>query len=214
MLFQSRISALVLFCLGIAACGLSGAPAQAQEGGIQASSELEEVVVTARRREESLQDTPISIAAFSGETLERQHIDQLNGIAAFTPNLTFDSGATFSGTSSSASVFIRGIGQVDFTLTTEPGVGIYLDGVYLSQTIGSVLDLVDIDHVEVLRGPQGTLFGRNIVGGAINVITTKPRPEPAVFGLVRANSFDGVETRTTLNTPIPGSNEKLLAPPA
>ncbi|MDP6317708.1 MAG: Plug domain-containing protein, partial [Pseudomonadales bacterium] len=114
------------------------------------TSLLEEILVTARRREESLQDTPVSITAFTGETLAQLHIDRLNGIASATPNLIFDSGATFSGANSSASVFIRGIGQVDFTLTTEPGVGIYLDGVYLSQTIGSVLDLVDIERVEVL----------------------------------------------------------------
>jgi iron complex outermembrane receptor protein len=169
---------------------------------MEASSGLEEVVVTARRREESLQDTPISITAFSGEALERQHIDQLSGVAAFTPNLTFDAGATFSGTSSSASVFIRGIGQVDFTLTTEPGVGIYLDGVYLSQTIGSVLDLVDIEHVEVLRGPQGTLYGRNTIGGAINV--TSQKPDDTLHGSfeVTTGRYDRFDLRASVNVPL------------
>ncbi|MBI2969292.1 MAG: TonB-dependent receptor, partial [Gammaproteobacteria bacterium] len=120
----------------------------------QAGAGLEEIVVTARKREESLQDTPISITAFTGEALEQQHIDQLEGIANFTPNLTFDTGTTFSGSNAAAAVYIRGIGQIDFTLTTEPGVGIYLDGVYIATSIGSVLDLVDIERVEVLRGPQ------------------------------------------------------------
>ena len=100
---------------------------------------LEEIVVTARKREESLQDTPISVTAFTGDTLEAQHIDNLDAIASFTPNMEFDSSSTFSGSSGAGSIFIRGIGQVDFTLTTEPGVGVYLDGVYVSTSIGSVL---------------------------------------------------------------------------
>ncbi len=154
MSFLFRISWNFTIAAGIAAIGLIGTSAHAQEAGAAATSFLEEIVVTARRREESLQDTPVSITAFSGEALERQHIDRLNGIASFTPNLTFDNGATFSGANSSASVFIRGIGQVDFTLTTEPGVGIYLDGVYLSQTIGSVLDLVDIEASRCCADPR------------------------------------------------------------
>ena len=166
--------AVVASFVGLAS---AGAQAQQQGAGISGSSGLEEMVVTARRREESLQDTPISITAFSGDMLEQRQITSLSGIGPFTPNLMFDTGATFSGANSSASVFIRGIGQVDFTLTTEPGVGIYLDGVYISQTIGSVLDLVDIERVEVLRGPQGTLFGRNTIGGAINVTSKKPSTE-------------------------------------
>ena len=154
---------LMFICIVVAAgatiLAFASSAAQAQGTTIPSASALEEIVVTARRREESLQDTPISITAFSGDMLEQRQINQLSGIGQFTPNLMFDTGATFSGANSSASVFIRGIGQVDFTLTTEPGVGIYLDGVYISQTIGSVLDLVDIEQVEVLRGPQGTLFG-------------------------------------------------------
>ncbi len=177
--------------------------AHAQEtGSAPDSSLLEEVTVTARRREESLQDTPISITAFTGEALERQQIDRLNGIASSTPNLIFDNGATFSGANSSASVFIRGIGQVDFSLTTEPGVGIYLDGVYLSQTIGSVLDLVDVERVEVLRGPQGTLFGRNTIGGAINVTSRKPDNSTQGDIEVTTGRFSRFDVRGSFNFPI------------
>ena len=192
----------------IAAIGLAAGTAQAQDqdtsggGGATASAQLEEVFVTARRREESLQDTPVSITAFSGEALERQHIDRLSGIGTSTPNLIFDTGATFSGANSSASVFIRGIGQVDFTLTTEPGVGIYLDGVYMSQTIGSVLDLVDIEHVEVLRGPQGTLFGRNTIGGAINVTSRKPDETLHGDAQVTVGDYDRLDFRGTANVPL------------
>ena len=109
--------------------GLASAAAQAQQpgAGISSGGALEEIVVTARRREESLQDTPISITAFTGDALQQRQINFLSELGPFTPNMQFDTGATFSGANTSASVFIRGIGQVDFTLTTEPGVGIYLE---------------------------------------------------------------------------------------
>ena len=202
MSFLLRILANLAIVAWITTIGLAGTSAHAQEANAGTSPLLEEIVVTARRREESLQDTPVSITAFSGEALQRQHIDRLNGIASLTPNLTFDNGATFSGANSSASVFIRGIGQVDFTLTTEPGVGIYLDGVYLSQTIGSVLDLVDIEHVEVLRGPQGTLFGRNTIGGAINVTSRKPDDSTHGDVQVTTGRFNRFDLRGSFNVPI------------
>jgi iron complex outermembrane receptor protein len=198
-----RILTHFTIVLSIAVIGLAAHDAHAQEtDSAPDSALLEEVTVTARRREESLQDTPISITAFTGEALERQQIERLNGIASATPNLIFDSGATFSGANSSASVFIRGIGQVDFSLTTEPGVGIYLDGVYLSQTIGSVLDLVDVERVEVLRGPQGTLFGRNTIGGAINVTSRKPDNSTHGDIEVTTGRFSRFDVRGSINFPI------------
>ncbi|MEX2124195.1 MAG: TonB-dependent receptor [Woeseia sp.] len=200
MSFLLRISASVIIVSGIIAISVAGIPAHAQQATPE-SSALEEIVVTARRREESLQDTPVSITAFTGDALESQHIDRLSGIGSSTPNLIFDTGATFSGANSSASVFIRGIGQVDFTLTTEPGVGIYLDGVYMSQTIGSVLDLVDIETVEVLRGPQGTLFGRNTIGGAINVTSRKPDETLHGDAEITVGTDDQFDLRGTVNVP-------------
>ena len=205
MSIVSRGSSNLILIAIIAVNGVAASHAEAQDtGGSSAagSSQLEEVLVTARRREESLQDTPVSITAFTGDALQQRHIDSLSGIAKATPNLIFDSGATFSGANSSASVFIRGIGQVDFALTTEPGVGIYLDGVYLSQSIGSVLDLVDIERVEVLRGPQGTLFGRNTIGGAINV--TSRKPDDSIHGDFKATagSFDRFDVRGSFNVPM------------
>jgi iron complex outermembrane receptor protein len=171
--------------------------ALAQDGGA-----LEEIVVTARKREETLQDTPVSITAFSGDMLEARHIERIDGIAAATPNLVIDQSANFSGSSSAASVFIRGIGQVDFTLTTEPGVGIYLDGVYVATSIGSILDLVDVERVEVLRGPQGTLFGRNTIGGAISV--TSKLPDDEFHGKLKATTgrYDRIDVQGSVNIPI------------
>ena len=202
MSFLFRISLKFTIGTGIAVLGLAFTNSYAQESGATGSTLLEEIVVTARRREESLHETPVSITAFSGESLQRRNINRLNGIGNFTPNLTFDNGATFSGANSSASVFIRGIGQVDFTLTTEPGVGIYLDGVYLSQTIGSVLDLVDIERIEVLRGPQGTLFGRNTIGGAINVTSRKPDNSKHGDIKLTTGEFNRIDARGSFNVPI------------
>ena len=154
---------------------------------------LEEIVVTARKHAESLQDSPVSITAFTNDMLDRMHVDQLDGISKATPNMMFDTGTSFSGGTSAAAVYIRGIGQIDFTLNSEPAVGIYLDGVYIGTSIGSVLDLTEIEQVEVLRGPQGTLFGRNTIGGAINITSNMPGPEPYTDLKVTVGSDDRLD---------------------
>ena len=138
---------------------------------------LEEIIVTARKRSEGLQSTPIAITAITAEDLEARGIDQIDDIANITPNLTFQNSPGHSGSSSSAAVYIRGVGQQDFVPTVEPGVGIYVDGVYVARSLGAVLDVADVDRIEVLRGPQGTLFGRNTIGGAITFISKKPENE-------------------------------------
>ena len=127
---------------------------------------IEEIIVTARKREESLQETPISIQAFTAEGLEQRAIDNISQIGNFTPNMIFDRTAAISGSNSSAIVYIRGIGQDSSISTIDLGVGTYVDGVYLARSVGGVLDLIDVERIEVLRGPQGTLFGRNTIGGA------------------------------------------------
>lgn len=138
---------------------------------------LEEVVVTARKREENLQDTPISVAAFTSKELEIRQIESTDKLGDVTPNLTFDSAAPSSGSSSAAQIFIRGIGQTDFVPVTDPGVGVYVDGVYMSRSIGNVMDFLDVERVEILRGPQGTLFGRNTIGGAVSLHSKRPTDE-------------------------------------
>jgi iron complex outermembrane recepter protein len=146
-------------------------PADEPTGGI------DDIVVTARKVSENIQDTPISITAFSAEGLEARNVDGLSGLSDFTPNLTINTSSAFSGSSQTAAVFIRGIGQTDFTLNTDPGVGTYVDGVYISRAVGGLLDLGDVERVEILRGPQGTLFGKNTIGGAINITTRTPEFE-------------------------------------
>jgi iron complex outermembrane receptor protein len=139
-------------------------------------SVFDTIIVTAQKREQSIYDVPVAISAFTPETLERQGITDLTDIGKFVPNLNitgFSAGHT-----SSQNPFIRGIGLQDHLITTEPGVGVYVDGVYLGRQVGQNWSLANIERVEVLRGPQGTLYGRNSIGGAINIITRKPGDEP------------------------------------
>lgn len=162
------------------ACSLTYAAAgNAQEGSNSSglSGNTEEVIVTARKREERLQDVPISISVFNEHILQSPTIEDISQVANFAPNVEFSSSPPISGTSNAAAVFIRGIGQNDFLATNDPGVGIYLDGVYIARSVGSVLKINDIERVEILRGPQGTLFGKNTIGGAIQVISRKPTEE-------------------------------------
>jgi iron complex outermembrane receptor protein len=135
---------------------------------------MQEITVTARRREENILDTPISITAFTGAALEARGIERADDLAKMVPNLVYQQNPGAGGSSSNAAVFIRGVGQADFIPTVDPGVGLYVDGVYVASTVGALLDLVDVERVEVLRGPQGTLFGRNTIGGAVSVTSEKP----------------------------------------
>ncbi|GHF13991.1 TonB-dependent receptor [Kordiimonas sediminis] len=153
--------------------GVVTAPAAtAQEGGFQ----LEEITVTARKRVESLQDAPVSVTAFTQSGLANKGITNVSNISAYTPNVDINHGKADGG-STNASIFIRGVGQNDFIFPTDPGVGIYMDGVYIARSIGGMMDLADIERVEVLRGPQGTLYGKNTIGGAINIISSRPDGE-------------------------------------
>ncbi|MEM8661223.1 MAG: TonB-dependent receptor plug domain-containing protein, partial [Pseudomonadota bacterium] len=169
---------------------------------VTAADMLEEVVVTAQKRAESLQDTPVAVTAFTAQTIERYGMDNISQIADFTPNLTFDTTAPISGVSSGAVVFIRGVGQTDFSLTTDPGVGTYIDDVYTSRSVGGVLDVLDVERIEVLRGPQGTLFGRNTIGGAISITSRRPAEEFGVDLEATLGNFDRRDVRAALQLPI------------
>ncbi|QIB66801.1 TonB-dependent receptor [Kineobactrum salinum] len=167
-----------------------------------AQDAIEEVMVTARKREEGLQDAPISITAVTGDGLEYRGVDKIDGLADFTPNLTFQSNPGDGGSSASAAIYIRGVGQSDFAPTVEPGVGLYVDGVYIARSVGAVLDLVDVERIEVLRGPQGTLFGRNTIGGAISVTTKKPDEIFSGYVDVTAGTDDRHDIKLSMNVPL------------
>jgi iron complex outermembrane recepter protein len=160
---------------------LNGGWAGAQQAtpGPQSSEgeTLESIVVTARRREESLQDTPVAVTALTAEALERQQATGTMDLDKIAPNIQFHSYGTLTGNNSAAQVFIRGIGQTDATPAVDPGVGIYIDDVYMGRSVGGAMEFRDIASVQILRGPQGTLFGRNTIGGAVLLTTNGPGDE-------------------------------------
>lgn len=144
--------------------------AQDMPPGATGTEQVAEIVVTARRREESLQDVPISITAFTGDALDLRGAADITALQRATPNLTLQ---VSRGTNSTLTAFIRGIGQQDPLWGFEPGVGLYVDDVYVARPQGAVLDIFDIERIEVLRGPQGTLYGRNTIGGAVKYVTRR-----------------------------------------
>src|ERR1700754_4933498 len=174
---KHRVARIALFT-GAAVASLSvgagQARAQAPAQGQAAVGQLEEIVVTARKTEEKLQTTPVSVSAFSSAMLEQQNIMTVERISNFAPNVEITQAA---GTGSAAEVYIRGIGQADYELYIDPPVSMYVDGVLIARPVEVLMDLVDLERIDVLRGPQGTLFGRNTTGGAINVFTKGPSNE-------------------------------------
>jgi len=160
---------------------------------------IADIVVTAQRRTEKLQEVPISITAFDANLLEATSATNLGDVAMRTPGLISVGGATGG---NDGYYYIRGVGQGDFTAVQDPGVATYIDGVYLGRTSGANFELADIQRVEVLRGPQGTLFGRNAVGGAINVITRTPGNEFRARGRVRVGSRDRFDLQVGVEGPI------------
>lgn len=148
---------------------------QAEEAGGDEDSEetatLDNLSVTARRVEETVQDVPVAVSAFSADDLRNLQAENLDSIQGAVPNLNIAQGR---GSASSVNVFIRGIGQPDALQTFDPGVGIYVDDVYISRIQGSLFSLFDIERLEVLRGPQGTLYGKNSTGGAVKIVTKNP----------------------------------------
>jgi iron complex outermembrane receptor protein len=139
-----------------------------QTDGVADAEAQGAIIVTARRREERLVDVPIAVTSFGGEELEQRGTIDITEIAQITPNTTLEASR---GTNSTLSAFIRGIGQQDPVSGFEQGVGIYLDDVYLNRPQAAVLDIYDVERIEVLRGPQGTLYGRNTIGGAVKYVT-------------------------------------------
>jgi iron complex outermembrane receptor protein len=161
---------------------------------------LEEVVVTAQRREQRLQEVPISMTVLSASVMEQQQMANLADIAKSTPNMVLRGAG--SGVGKSVQAFIRDVGQSDFSYTVEPGVGIYLDDQYLATLFSTMLDLLDLERVEVLRGPQGTLFGRNSIGGAIRLITNKPRGDGTGYLEATVGTFDRLDVRGVIDVPV------------
>ncbi len=171
-------------------------PARAQQAAAAAAVPLDEITVTARRREESLQDVPVAVSAFSAADLAGLQAENLDSLQGAVPNLNLVQGR---GSAASANVFIRGIGQPDALQTFDPGVGIYLDDVYLSRIQGALLSLSDIERVEVLRGPQGTLYGKNTIAGAIKLVTRRPSQQTAAEAEISLGSYNRRDAKVYLS---------------
>jgi len=177
----------------------------AEEGAKTAKTDdlgIDEITVTARKRAESLQDTPISITAFTAASLEERNLTNLMEVGNFAPNVITSTASGGSGGGNNAQIYIRGIGQVDFLFTTDPGVGIYVDGVFFPRTLGGVLDLLDLERVEILRGPQGTLFGKNTIGGAISLISAKPSDEAGGYVEATGGRYHRMDLRASVDVPL------------
>lgn len=195
---------LLAACAASALMPVSGhtQTAAANSAEVEATGGLAEIVVTAQKRSESAQRVPIAISAFTSDALQAKGVTELTQIAQLAPNVSLDSGTPFSGSSSTLAAYIRGIGQNDFALNLDPGVGIYLDGVYLARTVGANADLADVERVEILKGPQGTLFGRNSIGGAISIVTRAPGKEFGVRGSITTGSYDRLDVSLSADLPI------------
>ncbi|WP_317930557.1 TonB-dependent receptor [Halioxenophilus sp. WMMB6] len=199
--------------LSLLSAAVLATPTLAQEAQ-RSGFVLEEITVTARKVEENLQEVPIAVTAFSGDALERRQIDSSDDIGKITPNLQFTNNAPLAGNNNSSVIFIRGVGQISARANTDPGVGLYIDDVYMGQSVGGTMEMRDIAGVQVLRGPQGTLFGRNTIGGAVLISTTQPGDELGgkirvgagedglmeLFGAVDVPISDTVKTRFTAGT--------------
>ncbi|HTC45624.1 MAG TPA: TonB-dependent receptor [Steroidobacteraceae bacterium] len=166
------------------------------------SDSLQEVVVTAERRSENVQTVPIAITAFTADALQQRNLVSVNALGNLTPSVNLDAGSPFSGDRSVLSASIRGVGQDDFAFNLNPAVGVYLDGIYLARTIGANQDLLDVDRVEILKGPQGTLFGANTEGGAISIITHTPGNEEKFTAQVTTGSLNRRDFGFTMDLPL------------
>lgn len=185
-------------------------PATAQdaapEGGAQTT--LDAITVTARKREETLQDVPVAVTAFTAQALDTLNIEDLGDLDAQVPNLTVYAAR---GSSSTITAYIRGVGQSDPLWGVDPGVGLYLDDVYIARPQGALLDVFDVGRVEVLRGPQGTLYGKNTIGGAIKYVS-KPLPETLEgFASVTVGSHDQLDVKGAIGGPLFGADSGLRA---
>lgn len=172
------------------------APAIAQDADDDNARRLGAVTVTAQRVEENLQDVPVAVTALSTEQLEDKQVLNIRDLTAQVPNINI---ATNTGTASAARIFLRGVGEDESRGAVDQAVGIYVDGVYIGRSVGSLFDVVDLESLEVLRGPQGTLYGRNTIGGAIKLTSVKPQMENSGKASVVLGNYERVEIKGTGN---------------
>jgi iron complex outermembrane receptor protein len=188
---------LVGVALAVKACVLASRLAVAQEQPDSSSGRLEEVIVTAEFRTENVQETALSITAISADALQQRSVANLAAATSWSPNVNVASGTE--GFGQVAGVFVRGVGQSDPHFALEPGVGIYVDDVYYGVLSGAMFELLDTDRIELLRGPQGTLAGKNSIGGALKVFSQQAGAEPNAYVEAQYGSYNRIGARAASN---------------
>lgn len=172
---------------------------------------IPEIVVTAQKRSENVQDVPIAISAFSGDELTERAVGNVSALASLSPNVNLDPGVSFTASTSVLAASIRGIGASDFALNIDPAVGVYVDGIYLARSVGANQDLLDVERIEILKGPQGTLFGRNTIGGAVSIVTRDPAKEFGVRGDLTVGRFNLFQVRASVDLPLTENLSSLIS---
>ncbi len=194
------------------ALGMAAPAAFAQDPGPDpvvprtSATTLDAVTVTARKREETLQDVPVAVTAFTAETIDKLNIKDIGDLDAQVPNLTIYAAR---GSTSTVTAYIRGVGQADPLWGVDPGVGIYLDDVYIARPQGALLDVFDVERIEVLRGPQGTLYGKNTIGGAIKYISRGLPTQTTGFGSITVGNYNQLDAKAAIGGAIGGEDSGL-----
>ncbi|WP_282270326.1 TonB-dependent receptor [Stenotrophomonas sp. PS02298] len=181
-------------------------PAAATEGKAASATNLDSITVTARKREETLQEVPVAVTAFTSEALDKFNVQDIADLDAQVPNLTIYAAR---GASSTVTAYIRGVGQSDPTWGADPGVGIYLDDVYIARPQGALLDVFDVSRIEVLRGPQGTLYGKNTIGGAIKYISRGLPTQVEGYAQITAGNYNQLDAKAAIGGPLGGADSGL-----
>ena len=202
---MATVRAIVL--AGVACCWAMPAAAQVATGAASdtgtaapaapAQAQVQDIVVTAQRREQSLQKVPISVTAFSAASIQALSAESIGDLDTFTPGLTINDTSV-----TQPSFTIRGVATDDFGIGTDPSVGIFVDGIYSGRSGSSLIFFNDINRVEVLKGPQGTLFGRNTSGGAISIVTNKPNDKRTLAATIQVGNYRKVRADATVNLPL------------
>ncbi len=195
---------LMIAASGCALAFALAAPAVAQQADAAQPSEdgIGVIVVTAQKRAENVQDVPIAITALGSQFLETRGIDSIDDLGTIAPNVKFERAPA---SKTISQIAIRGSVTINPAITWEPAVGLYLDGVYIAKAQGSIFDIADLERVEILRGPQGTLYGRNALAGAVNLVTKKPSGEAGGMAELTYGSFDEVRLRGVIDLPQMGA---------
>ena len=192
--------------LGLAVPAVGWAQDSATPAQRSSATTLDAVKVTARKREETLQDVPVAVTAFTADTIDKLNVKDIGDLDAQVPNLTIYAAR---GSTSTVTAYIRGVGQADPLWGVDPGVGIYLDDVYIARPQGALLDVFDVERIEVLRGPQGTLYGKNTIGGAIKYISRGLPTETTGFGSITVGNYNQLDAKAAIGGALGGEDSGL-----